>query len=625
MNFTWQDFWGIIKRWWWLPIIAIVLTSGPSYYLAKKKPDTFAARTRLMVGSGILSTDPNSQDFGLSLTLAQIYAEMARLRPITQGVVDRLNLNMNWWDLAGRIQTRVIPNAQLLEITVVGRDPEFVASAANAVADELVRQGPASTQGIDRDFVEQELTDIQAKIATAQTQIDELNDSMLSLTSAAELEEARSRLNELEQLRLNYHSTYVELASLMNAQTPNSLTVVEPASPSYYPLGSSVKKEVALAVMAGLALSLAAIAVLEFVDDTLRIQDTGAQSVMGMPLLGTMARMSSDRCEPHSPAAEMIRQLRTKVLLSSPSGRLKSLTITSPMPKDGKTILATNLGVAIAGGGARVVLIDADLRAPAMHEWFDQPNLAGLTELLNTESTQWEQLLPELLRDTGVPGLSFISAGRPPLDPSILLISPRMRELLTLLSEQFDFVLFDSPPALVAPDATILATLAEGTLLVVSPGKTSRKATARAKDKLTLRQDANLIGIALNRMPLSRYAYKVAYHEDMMPQKKFSVRRLNKLSHALSSLPIIGRPSDPDLISLPQAASMLGVRRNTVKRWAKQGRLPTVRKGVRRWVRQDELKSTLLDRLMNKNPLDTITTDKVQSQAKDNLKIQEVQ
>lgn len=598
MYLDWQDVWRIIKRWWWLFVISVVLSGGPSYYLAKNKPDVYSARTRLMVGSSVLSADPDAQDLGLSLTLAQIYAEMVHFRPITQGVVNRLGLDMPWWELSARIQSRVIPSAQVLDIIVIDGDPDFAADAANAVAAELVFQSSANVQGVDPKFIKQEIDRVQSKIAEAQAQIDEINDSLLTLTSAAELEEARARLNELEQLRLGYHSTYVELADLLNSQAPNSLRVIEPASPSYYPITPGAKKETLLAVLAGLALSAAAVFVLEFIDDTLRVPDAQVQSVLGLPLLGAAARMPNGHCDPWSPEAEMIRQLRTKILLSSPDGRLKSLVVTSPMPKAGKTVLTANLGEAIAGGGARVLLIDADLRVPAMHEWLDQPNLSGLTELLNTDQSQWDSLLPQLLRDTNVPGLSFLSAGRPPLDPAVLLISPRMSALLELLYQQFDFVLFDCAPTLVAPDALILSTLAQGTLLVVSPGKTSRKAANRAKGKLLSRHDTNLIGVALNRMPVVGKVYKYTSYRDDAVAPSPSRQLLHKLTGKLTDLPLVGRPKDIDLISLSQAATVLGVRHSTVKRWRREGRLPVVRKGLRWWVKQNEMQNVLLDRLL---------------------------
>ncbi len=598
MNFSWQDIWRLVKRWWWLAIIGVGLAGSTSYYFASKKDNLYAARTRLMVGSSILSTNPNSRDFSLSITLAQAYAEMARQRPVTQGVVERLQLPMGWWDLVGMVQTRVIPSAQLLEITVIHTNADFAALAANAVAEELIRQSPASSQdGIDRDFVRLELAGMQAKIESIQMQLTELQNNMVSLTSATELEGARTQLAELEQLRLTFSTSYVELASVLNTQSPNTLTIVDPASPIWNPIAPNPKKEAMMAAVAGLALAVAAVLVLEFADDTLRIQDDGAESLMGLPILGRVARMSNGRCEPHSPAAEMIRQLRTKVMLASPSGRLKSLVVTSPMPRDGKTVVAANLGVAMAAGGARVVFVDADLRAPALHEWLDRPNVAGLTEVLSTDAVQWDQLLPQLLCDTHVPGLSLLPAGRPTLDPSVLLISPRMSELLERLSQQFDFVLFDSPPVMAAPDATILATLAEGTLFVTCPVRTSRKITNRSKDKLLSRKDTHLIGFALNRMPLRRQSYKYTYRKEIVPQRKLPTLLPRKLSQTLSSLPVIGRPADPDLISLAQAASILGVHRNTVKRWCKEDRLPAVRKNLRWWVRQSGLQSTLLNGL----------------------------
>lgn len=602
MSFSWFDVWRMIKRWWWLAVISVVLAGGTSYHFASKKPNIYAARTRLMVGSGLRSLEPNSRDFSLSLTLAQAYSEVVRQQPIVQGVVERLGIPMEWGELAESIRTRVIPNAQLLEITFVHTDPKFAALAANALAEELILQSPASSQeGIDRDFIRQELADAQAKIRETEVQIEELRDDMLSFTSAAELEEARSRLEELEQLKLTYRSAYVEMADLLNTQSPNTLTVVEPSSPPTSPIAPSPKKEAAIAAVAGLTLALGAVLVLEFADDRLRIEETGGESVLGLPLLGTVPRIPGGHCEPRSPEAEMIRQLRTKVLLSSSSGRLKSLVVTSAQPKDGKTVIAANLGVVMAGGGAQVVLVDADLRAPTLHEWFDQPNLAGLADMLGTDRAHCEQLLPQLLRDTHVPGLSLISAGHLPLDPSILLASPNMVALLELLSSQFDFVVFDTPPVLAAPDATILSMVTEGTLIVLSPDRTSRRTARRARDILNSRNDIRVIGVALNRASVGHHAFPYYYHHDESPQPGYGTRLPRGMANALSFLPLVGRPKDPDLLSLSQAAAMLGVRINTVKRWCQEGRLPAVRSGFRWWVRQDELRGTLLQRLVAAN------------------------
>jgi excisionase family DNA binding protein len=243
--------------------------------------------------------------------------------------------------------------------------------------------------------------------------------------------------------------------------------------------------------------------------------------------------------------------------------------------------------------------------------------VAGLADLLSADRAQCERMLPQLLRDTDVPGLSFISAGCPPLDPAALLTSPRMPDLLVMLSKQFDFVLFDSPPVLLAPDATILAMVAEGTLLVVSPGKASRKATRRSIDKLTSSEDTHLIGVALNRMPLSRYAYHYTHRKEVVPQQGSPAGLFHRLTNIMPSLPLIGRSANSDLASLSQAASMLGVHRKTVKRWCQEGRLPGVKKRLRWWVKQDGLESMVLSQVATKTSLDIQALDGIQSEAED--------
>jgi capsular exopolysaccharide synthesis family protein len=217
--------------------------------------------------------------------------------------------------------------------------------------------------------------------------------------------------------------------------------------------------------------------------------------------------MKGGHCEPHTPEAEKIRQLRTQALLLSTSGRLKTLLVTSPQSGDGKTVVTANLGTALAVGDLDVVIIDADLRNPALHEWFDQPNLDGLADLLDADEDMLENLIPQHLRETHVPGLSLLSAGNLPQDPSLLLTSPNFITLLRLLSDQFDMVLLDSPPILRAPDSTILARLVEGTLLVFSPTITSRMAAKQAIGNLNSRDDIHIIGVALNRMrfPISSF------------------------------------------------------------------------------------------------------------------------
>jgi excisionase family DNA binding protein len=151
--------------------------------------------------------------------------------------------------------------------------------------------------------------------------------------------------------------------------------------------------------------------------------------------------------------------------------------------------------------------------------------------------------------------------------------------------------------------------LAQSTLLVVSPNRTSRKAATRTRDILKSRDDIRIIGIALNRTSLGRYAYPYYYKSAELPRETAATSLMQRLGAALSSVPLLGQPSDPDLISIRQAAQLLGVRTNTIKRWCEDGRLPAVKKGFKWWIRRDELQTTLLDRLMKSADLDLATAE----------------
>jgi capsular exopolysaccharide synthesis family protein len=599
MRFSWKDIWELAKRWWWLLAIGTVLAGGVSYRFSSRKPKIYAARATLQVGSTTQATQVDERTLGLTRTLARVYSEHVRRRSVTQAVVENLGLQMSPGELAGRIQTNVIESASLLEIFVLDSSPQWAAILANAVAEELIRQSPGASSGDlaqERQFIMKQMSDVKAKIEEAEAQIQELRDSVLEMTSAAEIADANARISELQQVQRDYQSTYAQFLELLNSQGVNTLTLIEPAVEWYYPVSPNVKKDTVVAAMAGFALAAIAVAVLEFLDDTLRIVGSDAETVEGLPALGALSRLSGQqgrvivRSKPRSPEAEAVRQMRTKVMMTKPHGRLRSLSVTSPQAKDGKTNIVANLGVAMAAGGMRVVLVDGDMRSPALHESFDQPNLFGLAELAGAEQDECRRLLSKALRDTDVPNLSLITAGRPPLDPSVLLTSPRMPEVMMLLQKQFDCVIIDSPPVPVAPDATIAASLVEGTLLVVCPGRTSRSATRRSRDQLNQHQDSTLLGVVLNRVPLSHYVYHYTHSKTAIEQQP---GRLSTLTERLRER--LGRHRDGELVSLGQAARALGIRRETAKRWRRVGRLPAVRKGLRWWVHREDLQALLND------------------------------
>jgi succinoglycan biosynthesis transport protein ExoP len=196
--------------------------------------------------------------------------------------------------------------------------------------------------------------------------------------------------------------------------------------------------------------------------------------------------------EPHSTAAEAFRSMRTAVLFSSHETPPKVVLVTSSRPAEGKTVGSLNLAGTLAESGARVLLVDADLRHPRCHALLRLANDRGLTSVLAGEAE-----IDGAIRPLDVPRLFFLPAGPPPRNPAELVGSPEMRRTLAALRERFDFVIIDTPPVLPVTDAVVLARLADGIVLVVKGHETPRQLVRRARDRLTL-AGVNFLGVVVN-------------------------------------------------------------------------------------------------------------------------------
>ena len=207
---------------------------------------------------------------------------------------------------------------------------------------------------------------------------------------------------------------------------------------------------------------------------------------------------------PRSPVSEAYRTLRTNLEFSSLDEPLKTMVVTSPGPEEGKSTTLANLAVTLAHAEKRVILVDCDLRRPSQHEIFGASNAVGLTTMVVDEEAMRE---PPLL-ETGVEGLRLLPSGPLPPNPSELVGSRRMGEIISALSERADLVLFDAPPVIAVTDAAVLASRVDGVLLVVKAGTTKRDHAKRAKALLD-KVNAHVVGAVLNnvRVDTSYYRY----------------------------------------------------------------------------------------------------------------------
>ncbi len=203
-----------------------------------------------------------------------------------------------------------------------------------------------------------------------------------------------------------------------------------------------------------------------------------------------------------SAQAEAYRSLRTNLEFSSLDHPLRTLLVTSAAPDEGKSTTLANLGVISAQAGKRVILVDCDLRRPALHEAFGLGNNVGVTTaVLSSEA-------PLPLQATGVPNLQVMTSGPLPPNPSEVLGSARMNTLLQQLTADADLVLLDAPPVIAVTDAVLLATKVDGVLLVIRAGQTKREHAERARDLLA-KVNARLVGAVLNNAALDASAYGV--------------------------------------------------------------------------------------------------------------------
>ncbi|MBL8092935.1 MAG: CpsD/CapB family tyrosine-protein kinase [Anaerolineales bacterium] len=200
--------------------------------------------------------------------------------------------------------------------------------------------------------------------------------------------------------------------------------------------------------------------------------------------------------QPNSPAAEAFRTLRSNLIFASLEQPLQTLLVTSAAADEGKSAALANLAVVMAQGGRRTILVDCDLRKPRQHTLFGAPNLTGFSDWM----VEPDPAPPALTTIPGVPGLQLLPAGTATANPADLLTSPRIRELITTLKAQADFVLFDAAPLLAVSDAALLAAQLDGAVLVVTSGQSRRDDVQRAKELLE-KIRVRVVGAVLTNAP----------------------------------------------------------------------------------------------------------------------------
>jgi capsular exopolysaccharide synthesis family protein len=287
-----------------------------------------------------------------------------------------------------------------------------------------------------------------------------------------------------------------------------NVRVVDPAEVPRSPYAPDVRRGLMVSFGGSLLFALGLAFGLEYLDNRIKTPDQ-IRRELGLPFLGMVPAVHGKQSGPapllHNEVppqfAEAIRSLRTSLLFSSADEGAKTLVITSTGPGEGKTLVASNIAIALAQAGQRVILIDADMRRPRVHELFDRDQEPGLSNLLVGRIGE-----TAAIAGSPVQGLAVLSAGHIPPNPSELLSSEHFKDFVVTLKHRYDWIIFDCPPVMAVTDACILAHDATGVLFVIGAEMTNRGIATVALDQLES-ANAKFVGAVLNNVELERHSH----------------------------------------------------------------------------------------------------------------------
>jgi len=448
----------------------------------------------------------------LNASIAKLRETAARQGPVIS--VEVLKEDPAVTELQRQLATLEVDRANLVarytpEHPLVKEVDARIAALRQTISQRLGRvvKGSETVPNPNYTTLQQHLMDLETRRLSAEARRQALL-SLLQQTQKQieQLPEDRRKIGELNRRLQVLEQAYTNLlgrlqdAQIREASRLGNAMIADVATVPQRPVAPNLPRLLLLALLVGLAAGVVLALSLELSKATVETTEE-VRHLLGAPVLGLIPQTRQgltqtqivELMRSQRRTAETIRTIRSNLKFLSRKRPFRTLLISSAISGEGKTFLAAALGIAYANAGYRVILVDADMRHPDMHRRFHLTDGIGLREVLDGTVT-----LDEALRAGPLPNLWLLPAGTPPPSPSELLDNPTMQRLLGALKERADIVLLDSPPILPVTDATVLAPIVDGMVLVISAG-TPRAALLKAREQLEL-AEAPLLGVVMNKV-----------------------------------------------------------------------------------------------------------------------------
>jgi capsular exopolysaccharide synthesis family protein len=545
-------YWRIIRKRLWFIILLVLLAGSGAVYYTSQQPPIYRTFTTLFINPGQVSPmlPGGAEGFAFSgsnslKSLVNTYSALMSTRSFVEQVVQEMETPVSEDEVSDALSSQYVEGTQFFRILATHEDPQIAQELADTaarvlIAKEVQRQRSQQEQ-IDDQFnqapsaenqqIAELIQSLRAELAYYNDRIQETETELIQIEDARQAGEEvnNERLEELIELLPNLRYARIDVQTRLadaeirrsslnetNTQPVDTAVVVDAAALPVTPISQNSLQLIVVSVLLALTLGVGLAFVLEYLDYTLKSPEE-LEHAYAMPVQGVIGMINKKNVRQRhnslimitdsSPVAESFRALRTGIQVEGLNRSLRSILVTSAGPGEGKTFVAANLAASLALSGARVILIDTDLRKPRMHQIFNLQRGVGFTNLVVNQEHQ----LTDALQSTSIRNLQVLTAGAIPPNPAELLNSSRAINLMQQIQGHADIVIYDSPPAATVTDGAIIAQRVDGVIQVIWAGHTRTNLVLRCKAILE-QVGAHMIGPVLNQVRVADLGYYYYYY-----------------------------------------------------------------------------------------------------------------